>query len=249
MRTEKPNSKILLSVAALSVPLIGLGLWHILAGNGHDLRLSEVLPQSGYRELNPPSRLYPPGTIATVESLPDKSLRLHLTCTIKPEVLASLWQDSSTVAKRFDSDFASSFSSEANALSIAVARATGNRVRRVSMSLQNAHVVTISDENLIRIRKDFLKGNCEQAVIWNLEAGAKVCQTEEVLRADLAYKMSYSSGLGAREKLDLANQVAGTIVGTNQVKNADEIRGNDLYFGVKLNAHCFKLNADTVVWQ
>jgi hypothetical protein len=62
-------------------------------------------------------------------------------------------------------------------------------------------ILTIPHEGLLNVRGQYLKGNCEEAIIWNLRAGASVCQTEEVLQADIVYRIELEDRLGASEKL------------------------------------------------
>ncbi len=224
------------------LPLLGLAIWYFgFRPTGQNRQLSIILTNAGYFELAPPSRLFPPGTIATVEKLSNGSLRLHLACAMKSDALAPFWVKSKTFDTQFERNFTSAYSALANAFGVTAAHATGNRVRRVAASLQNMLIVSMSDDNLIKISNDYLRGNCEQAIIWNLRAGAKVCQTSEVLQADVAYRMSFAGGVAADEKFDLAKQAAGSINVDAKVENVDDIRGNNLYFGVKASSHCFQL--------
>src|SRR5438067_7273796 len=165
---------------------------------------------SGYYELQPPSRLGGPGTINTVETLSDGSLRLHPTCTMDKNALAALWQESVTVDRHLVSNVTNAFDAMADALSVFAAHTTGNRVKKISISFENMRIVTISDESLFTLRDNYLKGSCEEAVAWNLKNQAKVCQTEEVLEADLAYRMSFADGIGIAEKAEIAKQFAGS---------------------------------------
>jgi len=232
---------IWLPAVALMLPLAGLGIWNASQPGDHN-GLGELVEESGYRELTPPSQLFGPGTIGTVERLPDGSLQLHLACSMDNEELASLWEQSSTINRQFTSRLENTYKASADALQKAIANAAGSRVKRVSASLQDMHVITMTHENLLKIRTKYLAGSCEEAIIWNLRAGANVCQTEEVLRADIAYKVIFEDGLSATEKAELTKEIGASVDIGHENTGTDEVRGEDLYFGVKLNVTCFHLD-------
>ncbi|MBL8895348.1 MAG: hypothetical protein JNJ53_12140 [Rhizobiales bacterium] len=233
---------IWLPAAALLLPLAGLGIWNVSEPSDDHNSLGALVEGSGYRELMPPSQLFGPGTIGTVERLPDGSLQLHLACTMDNQELASLWQQSSTVNRQFASKLEDSYKASAEALRKAIANTAGTRVKRVSASLQDMHVITMTHENLLKIRSKYLAGSCEEAIIWNLQAGANVCQTEEVLQADIAYKVDFEDGLSATEKAELTKEISASVDISHDNTGTDEVRGDDLYFGVKLNVTCFRLD-------
>jgi hypothetical protein len=232
---------IWLPAAALMLPLAGLGIWNVSQPGDHN-GLGELVEESGYRELTPPSQLFGPGTIGTVEKLSDGSLQLHLACSMDNEELAALWQQSSTINRQFASKLENTYKASAEALRKAIANTAGTRVKRVSASLQDMHVITMTHENLLKIRSKYLAGSCEEAIIWNLRAGASVCQTEEVLRADIAYKVVFEDGLSATEKAELTKEIGASVDISHDNTGTDEVRGDDLYFGVKLNVTCFRLD-------
>jgi len=230
---------------ALLLPLAGLGVWKIMQPTqANQNGLGEIVEGTGYQELTPPSRLFGPGTIGTVEKLTDGSLQLHMACTMDQQELAALWLQSETINRRFASKLENSYNASAEALRNAVAKAAGNHVKRVSAAFEDMHVITMSHENLLKIRSKYLTGGCEEAIIWNLRAGADVCQTEEVLQADINYHVDFEEGLTANEKVELTKQIAGSVDVQVDETNTDDVRGEDLYFGVKVNVSCFRLNDD-----
>ena len=79
---------------------------------------------------------------------------------------------------------------------------------------------------------------------WESSGESLGCQTEEVLQADVVYKFGFEDGLGSTEKLELVEQVAGSVGIDHHSSNVNEVRGDDLYLGVKLKANCFKLADD-----
>jgi len=240
------RTRILIIAAALLMPSLAMGAWYgITRFSDHIDRtdgLGKILHGYGYLELTPPSRLFGPGTIATVETLSDGSLSLHLACKLSDQALSAMWQKSTTLDRSMVTNIQHTLNADADALGVATAHAAGKRIKDVNVSLRNMSIVTMPYESLIEIRDRYVTGNCEQAVAWNLRAGARVCQTEEVLQADVVYSFGFDDGLGATEKLALAEQFAASIGIEGHVTNTNEVRGDDLYLGVKVRlTNCFKL--------
>lgn len=203
-------------------------------------RLTRVVEDYGYSAVTPPSRLYGPGTIMTVETLPDGTLRLHPACKMNDGILAAMWSTSPTINRSLISAIKQTFESSAKALSVVQSAATGNRINDVDISLRNLNIVTISYEDLHDVRNQYLKGACETVVIGNLRAGAEVCQPEEVLEADLIYKRK--GGLGGKGKIEVVGQAAGSVDFDGDQWEGDEFEGDDLFLGVKVRLkNCFKL--------
>jgi len=206
----------------------------------NDNGIQVVLTHDGYFELRPPSRLAGPGTINTVETLSDGSLKLHPTCTMDKDELNSMWLVSDTLDHDLVRSASSAFNALSDALSMLAAETTGNQVRRVTISFRNMRIVSIADENIYKLRGDYLKGSCKDAVMINLHAGAKVCQTEEVLEADLIYRISFADDVKVEEKAKLAEEVTGSAKLDIDSKSEDEMHGDNLYFGVKVGQKCFE---------
>ena len=241
----KRRTRIFAIATALMMPSLGMAAWYgVTKYSDQDDKLGSILREYGYRELTPPSRLYGPGTLITVETLSTGALSLHLACKMNDEALAALWQRSTTLDRRLVASIRQTFNSAADALTAAKAQATGKRIRDIDVSLLNMSVVTMSHESLLDVRSQYLKGNCEAVILGNLRERALVCQTEEVLQADVVYKFGFEDGLGSTEKLELVEQVAGSVGIEHHASNVNEVRGDDLYLGVKLKANCFKLADD-----
>src|SRR5438034_5531068 len=212
MRRKGYKLHSIIPIAALVLPIIGLGGWYgMTQWLDREPGVSAILQKAGYLELTPPSRLFGPGTISTVERLSNGSIQLHLACRMDNDALKPLWQVSDTVSESLAHNISHAFDALANMLTSAASHATGNRVKEIAISLEHMRILTMSHEDLLKIRSDYLKDTCEQAVLWNLKAGARVCQTEEVLEADLAYRMSFKDGLDISEEAELAKEVTGKL--------------------------------------
>ena len=155
-----------------------------------------------------------------------------------------MWNKSPTINRSLVSAVKNTFDSSANALSIATSGATGRRVEGIEVSLRNIDIVTMPYEALTDVRNRYLKGACESVVIGNLRAGSAVCQSEEVLDADLVYGQDVQNGFGGNGKAD-GPQAGGSVNVNRETSAADERQGEDLFLGARVdNSHCFRLDKD-----
>ena len=146
--------------------------------------------------------------------------RLRPTCIMDDGTLAAKWSKSPTVDESLVSAIEQTFASSAKALDSIESNTTGKRVKGFDFALRNIYVVTLSDEGLRGVRRQYLRDDCEEVVIGNLRAGADVCQSEEVLEADLVYKTNVQDQLGASVKGGIAGRATGSIASDQQPKNA-----------------------------
>jgi hypothetical protein len=237
------NKKLLMLLGALTLPPAVLAGWYFGTGRRVDNGIKLVLSDAGYYQLTPPSRLFPPGTIGLVEKLRDGSYKLHLACNMNRADLAAMIETSPTVDKSFASRLTNAFNAQAEAVATAMTKASGDRVRSVDLKVNDMRIFTMSAENMGKVRDTYLKDQCEKAVIGNLLAGARVCQTAEVLQADVAYRMSYTEGLSTEQRAGLTKQLSAQADFGSDSSENDEVRGDDLYIGVKIDLTCFRLDA------
>jgi hypothetical protein len=231
-------------VAIVMMPLLGLLAWWWFLVVPEENTYEKVLDQYGYRVLTPPSRFYGPGTFVTVETLKENhAVRLHLACNMDYNDLSAKWKSSETINSEFVTRVTSAFESSAAAAAIlASVHTNGANARDIRVALQNINIITMPDEALIGVRSQYLRDSCEKAIIWNLNAGATVCQTEEVLEADISYSADSRTELGigvkvgAREEPTLAGQIG------SRTAKITESQGEDLILGVSLGySKCFVL--------
>jgi hypothetical protein len=156
--------------------------------------------------------------------------------------LAATWSKSRTVDESLFSAVEQTFAASAKALDVIESNTTGKRVKGFDFALRDIYIVTLSDEGLRGVRRQYLKDACEEVVIGNLRAGAAVCQSEEVLEADLVYKTNDEDGLGGSVKGGIAGRATGSIGSDQQAKKRYEVRGDDLFLGARVGQrHCFRL--------
>jgi selenocysteine-specific translation elongation factor len=162
------------------------------------------------------------------------------------EMLTALWAESATANRDSVWSVKDTLKATAEAANMVTSSAAGKQIKQISVSLENMRVITMSHEDLINVRDKYLKGTCEEAVVLNLQSGAVVCQTAEVLQADMTYRMQFAEGLESMQKVALAKQAAASLDLTVDESRTDVMRGEELYYGVRLRrTSCFSLADNT----
>jgi hypothetical protein len=242
-RVQAQNSKTRIAVIAafLLLPFLSLSIWHwATATPDTEDKLQRIVEKYGYSAVAPPSRLFGPGTFTTVEKLSNGNLKLHPTCIMDDDILAAKWRKSRTVQESLFSAIEQTFASSAKALAVSDTNAAGRRVKGFDFSLREIYVVTMSDEGLRSLRNQYLKGSCEEVVIGNLRNGAEVCQSQEVLEADLSYKAHDEDELQGSVNVGFTGRATGSTGGDRRAKERHELRGKALFLGARIG-NCFRL--------
>jgi hypothetical protein len=241
LQTQNPKVRAAVLGAILLLPILGLAVWYWMVTRSEADELTRIVRQYGYTAVTPPSRLFGPGTITTVETLPNGTLQLHLACKMDDNALAAMWQKSPTVDRSLVSAIKQTFESSAKVLEMISSSAAGRRSTGIDVSLRNINIVTMTYQDLLDVRNQYLKGTCEEVVIGNLRAGAAVCQPEEVLEADLVYKQAVQNGLDAQGKA-AATGAGGSLKIGEETQDTDKVHGEDLFLGAKVTrTYCFRL--------
>jgi hypothetical protein len=87
------KSKLLVT-GGVAMGALMCGIW-LTASRGDTM--ADMLLQYGYLEMLPPSHFHGPGTINTIEVTSDNRIKLHPTCDMDDQHLATLTHVSSTV--------------------------------------------------------------------------------------------------------------------------------------------------------
>jgi len=110
----------------------------------------------------------------------------------------------------------------------------GNKTKGLEMSLRNSSILDLTDQALLQLRHEIIKGGCEEAIALNINSGARVCQTRSALRADLIYDITYQRGLSVEEQAKLTADAAASLKLNADQGRTDRLTGNGLIYGVKL---------------
>ncbi len=195
--------------------------------------LASILQDAGYFELVPPSTFHGPGTINTVESLSNGKVQLHPTCNLDEAILARWTLESRTVERRLRQGISRSFDISAKVRDYLAQAGMAERTTNVDITFEQVSILLMTGETLNRIQQEVIKGSCQEVIVWNLNAGGLVCQTEAVLKADVRYEIGFRNEVSASERAKLTRDLAAEFQITVDQDDHDRIVGEGLFFGVK----------------
>jgi len=244
-----PRTRVIVCAAALLAPIVAVGAWDILFSKtplrSYDY-LSEIVRTAGYDEPTLPTRLYGPGTINTWEIQSNGKIVLHPTCNVDEAVVEPLLLKERTLMIRRTIGDENVLDASSKVLTSLGSTTAAKQITRITVSLGDVYEVTMSQENLMKVLKRYLKDTCEEVVLNNLRVGSIVCQTVRTLEADVVYHLSYSKSLSSAQKADLRGEVAGSLDLTFDSSLEDELYGKGLYLGVTAYNNCFQLHGGDV---
>ena len=217
----------------IAIALVIVAVWFKWPRQGKET-ITAILLETGYFEIVPPSTFGGPGTINTVEFLSNGKVEMHPTCDVGPGFLADKIQTSQTVDRELKQSLEKNLDVSAEIREKLAAVAGISEISSIHLSLENAHILLITDESLISARNTLLKKECEEAVLENISNGGLVCQTRSVLEADVVYEIKYDDAVSIGERARLTSEVAAKL-NLDAKQDADNrVSGHQLFFGVRL---------------
>jgi hypothetical protein len=196
----------------------------------------------GYYALTPPSTLFLPGSFGTIEKQSDQTVVLGLACDMDQKQLKDMTSQSDTADTSVTSKISDRYVATARAAIAALSESKGQRVREISASLENTRILAMSEQSLIAVQNEYLKGDCQQAVRALVDAGRKVCQTQEVLLGDISYRMSFQKQASIEQRTSFARELAVKLGFDGDRAGEDSIKGKGLHYGVKFGLFCILPN-------
>jgi hypothetical protein len=194
---------------------------------GKDAALADLLGDQGYWETVPPAEYYLPGSINTIEVRSDGRIAIHPTCKIDAELLNKYTLRSRTIDRTLAERLSKGFDVTDRMEGLLPIEMKAHKAKKLVMSLQNSSILQISDEELFSIRKEIIKDTCQEAIEWNLNNGATVCQTRAALKGDLVYNIVYENDEWNRERS------TGPSIGVERnERDTNQIVGKGLIYGV-----------------
>lgn len=171
------------------------------------------LVYNGYHAMQTASTVHGPGVFTTVEDLGDGKLKLHLTCKVDLDALREQWIGSQTALKR-----------KATNRRFIWSKPTPVDHSPPQFDRSRGQLFTLSDEELLTLSKQYLKGSCVEVIQHNLDNGARVCQVKSVIGFPISSP-------------DTASQQ--TALKSNFVHNSySGSRHDQLFLGVQLRDRC-----------
>jgi hypothetical protein len=204
---------------------VGILIW-LLMPLGRDATLTDLLSQQGYWEAVPPAESYLPGTINTIEVRSNGKIALHPTCTIDPELLAKVTLRSHTIDRTLAEQLNKGVDVSDQIEEFLPIGMEGHNVKKMKLSLHNSSILQITDEDLILVQKELIKGPCQEAIDINIRNGATVCQARAALVGDLTYEIIDEKSISTPGRKDTV-----PMLGESQGR-VDQMGGKGLIYGV-----------------
>jgi hypothetical protein len=239
---------------AMNIPvrLIGWGAFVLVAAIPAYIWISayvwpltpaEVLNKNGYLEIRPAENLSGPGTIDTVESRTEKYVMLHPTCDMDMHEVSALSRESPTETMIIAKALNGTFKLGSNILNRAKLNIDTRLVDEIDISIENAKVITISDQSRYHLEDEYLQGDCSRAIFRTSSVQRKcVIQPISAIQADLKYHVKFSSRVSASDKEKTVRNVSAHVVGEGGENSDDSIVSKGLVIGLKLDTFCIVPN-------
>lgn len=209
--------------------------------------LADTIIDAGFDPLTPPNRLRGPGALYVVEG---KSYRKI--CDVDPKLLTGRLKSSPVpdrVRMRMEKG---GFKLGGNYLAMINGQLGGNLLRSVEFRLTNVAMTEVAESHLFEIQEALLREpSCQQTVGQLVRASRQVCAGYAVLSANTLIKVNVDKKIEANEKAklpvlekvkSLIDQTAGSEI---SIHNSDELKGDDLYYGIQLSLRCLTPNTAT----
>src|SRR6516164_9186092 len=144
----------------LAVAAVGL-IW-FLAPLGEDNALQNLLSEYGYWETVPPADFYLPGTINTIEVRSNGKIAIHPTCKINTETLAKITLHSHTVDHTLAQRLTKGIDLSGRIKDYLPFGLDAHKAKALNLSVQNSSLLQITEEDLILVQREVIKGACQE---------------------------------------------------------------------------------------
>lgn len=200
----------------------------------------KTIREAGFDPVMPPTRLRGPGGIYQVDG---KSYRV--VCAADPSLVKDKLRKSPTedrVRTRLESG---GFSLAGDYLAKINGKLGGDRLTSIQYSLTNVAISEIPMADLFDIQEALLsQPSCARMVGQLVKASKQVCAGYAALSATTSYKVNMNTKLAAQEEskgqvLEAVKTAIEEHAGSEiSIRSADELKGDDLYYGIQLSQLC-----------
>lgn len=219
-----------------------------LMGNSRCPGHSFFVQSYGYTELRPPSTLLKPGTLVTVENWQPFEARVvcGAEASLGPNVRFMRSATTSGSLKKLNNR---SFAIDATTVSALKERQQFRAVDSITVTLNNAHIVELSDDDVLA-GIPYRSQACIEAVRNRVIRGYTITMISSALMGDVTYSIGWDYSQINRTDmadksmamLDLAVALEGEITSTA----AGEIRAKGLVWGVRDDEYLSALSIDGI---
>ncbi len=198
--------------------------------------LGRQLKSYGFTELQPPSRLVPPGTVIRI--IDANPMVVGIVCPQGKAFGAKVTDDiqsSKSATSSLAKKLSSSFKLEANYLDRINAKVGAKSVKDIQFKLSNVKIWEIPDTAIYEHVANRAT-SCTQAIRDRQAQGSKVSLVNSVIEADVDYTLAFDRNLDANIKAKITAEVAAELGGSFSSVGTDNIVGKNLYWGIRDDA-------------
>jgi hypothetical protein len=228
-----------LALFTLPVAVIIPAVWYVAFGPHRD-DMVKAIREYGFEPLIPPNQLRGPGALYLVEG---NSLRK--VCDVDPPLLTGKLQKSPTldhVRRRLEKG---KFSLGGGYVDELNAKLDGARVTTIEYRMRDVAISEIAMDDLLEIQDNLLRQkSCDDVVQRLLKANKQVCPGYAALSATTSYKVHYDVKVDTSAQTKMATMALVQRVieadsgGQIQIQSADELFGENLFYGIQLSKFC-----------
>lgn len=200
--------------------------------------LKEILNQEGYTELNPPSRLVPPGTWVNV--IRANPLHLGVICPPQSALGMSLEDsvlNSTSADKKISAKLENLGEFSVGAISSVEGSAKFSSVDSVSLQMKNVRIIELPDSIVMQgiLQRDEF---CRDAIRFRIKENKPISMIKSALIADIHYQIKFQNNIDNTTKAELQKKLALELdlrLKSNQM-GGSYLVGQDLIWGVREDA-------------
>lgn len=223
----------------LPVAVIIPAVWYVAFGPHRD-DMEKAIREYGFEPLIPPNQLRGPGSLYVVEGNSFRKV-----CDVDAPLLTGKLQKSPTldhVRRRLENG---KFSLRGGYVDELNAKLEGARVTTIEYRMRDVAISEIAMDDLLEIQDNLLRQkNCDDVVQRLLKANKQVCPGYAALSATTSYKVHYDVKLDTSAQTKMATTAVVQRVieegsgGRIQIQSADELFGENLFYGIQLSKFC-----------
>jgi hypothetical protein len=227
--------------ASVVLPCVAIiaAIIYVTYPQAHD-DIETVIRQAGFDPLTPPpSRLRGPGALYTVEN------GIYEKVCKEPAIAAEKLQVSPSMDRNLRRLENGGFSLAGDIVEAVNAKLSGARLTSIEYKLTNVTISEIPGDDLLEIQKLLLKDpHCEDIVQTLLKENKRICAGASVISATTSYRIQvdqrFDSGVQDQASVVKAVQKAVEAEGSGhiQVRSEDELVGENLFLGIRLQSFC-----------
>ena len=110
---------------------------------------------------------------------------MHPTCELDMSASQMVPAVSATVDQSIKEQLSRSFDVSSNLMGRLDSEALAEKVKSVNVTFKNMRILLMSHERLLKLQQTILSGSCEQAILYNIDAGAKGFLTKPIRSVNL----------------------------------------------------------------